>query len=189
VLPAVVMDEALPVGLRADVVRLEILRQHGGVYFDADFEALREDLRPLFADQGSFYYGDEKSGRPSNAFMAAPKGHAFLDLMLQRIASGWEIPEDVWKTVNLTGPGRLAECLNFWVGDWRKPAAVTVDGQRVGSSYAQGSVTGLWKECCYPYHYEEGTWATFDPAAYPQAWAAHHWEGGWHREGGSHAAK
>ena len=182
VMPEVVRDRSLPVGMRSDVIRLEILRQYGGVYFDTDFEALHPDVRPLLPVPGAFYYGDEQSGRPSNAFMASlVREHPFVDLILRRFAGAWRIPENVGETVKLTGPGRLAECLSFWVGNWDENEPVMAGEQRLGSSYAGGSIVGLWRECCYPYHYHEGTWATFKPADYPAAWVAHHWEGGWHR--------
>lgn len=182
VIPGPVTDPTFPLGMRSDIIRLEILRQHGGVYFDTDFEALRADLRPVFDGLSRFCYGDEKSGRPSNAMMAAPKGHPFVEFFLRRIAASIHVPADLWETVNLTGPGKLAEALNLWVVNWKDDEAFTVDGNRIGALYASGTIQALWQEGFYPYHYSEGTWASFDPEKYPSAWAAHHWEGGWHRE-------
>lgn len=184
VMPGVVTDEAgvWPIGLRSDIVRLEILRQHGGVYMDCDFEALREDLRPLFADPAVFYYGDEQAGRPSNALMAAHQTHhPLVELYLRRIQANLSIPTDIWQTVQISGPERLAEALNLWVGSWKDGLPLTVTNERVGTVYGNGTVAGLWHETAYPYHYTKETYATFDPAKYPQAWVAHHWEGGWHK--------
>lgn len=184
VLPDVVRGiDGFNIGLRSDVVRLEILRQFGGVYFDTDFESLREDLRPLFEGRSGFLYGDEKSGRPSNAMMAtSAPGNTFVELYLQRIAAVLKPMESKWETVGMSGPGQLAECLNFWVSDWSSNDPVEIEGHRVGSVYARGSIVGLWQEVAFPYWYEDATWATFSPANHPQAWVAHHWEGSWNRE-------
>jgi hypothetical protein len=110
-------------------------------------------------------------------------GNPFVEMFLQRIAGGLKPMERVWDVVKLSGPARLAECLNFWVGDWSQGRTVEVAGRGVATTHASGSITGFWREAVYPYHYEEGTWASFNPEAYPLAWLAHHWEGGWHRAG------
>ena len=185
VMPEVVRGEReVNIGVRADIVRLEILRQYGGVYFDTDFEALRSDVTPLFSGLRGFWYGDQRSGSPANGMMGcdAP-GNPFVEMFLQRIAGGLRPMKDVWDVVWLSGPARLAECLSFWVGDWSQGQVVEVAGAGVATSHAGGSITGFWQETIYPYHYEEGTWATFKPGDYPRAWLAHHWEGSWHREG------
>lgn len=184
VFPGIVVDRDFPVGMRSDIVRLEILRQFGGIYFDTDFEMLQPDLGALFARPNCFYYGDEKSGRPSNAMMAATAPHhPVVEFYLRRIAPGLEIPADLWETVNLTGPGKLREILNLWVMSWENPEPLMAGAERLGSYYAGGSVAGFWQETWYPYHYTAETWATFDPAKYPSARGAHHWEGGWNRGG------
>jgi hypothetical protein len=182
-LPAVVRGEGdYNIGLRADVVRLEILRQHGGVYWDTDFEALRPDLTPLFAGLQGFAYADQKSGSPANGFMAAARpGDPVVEVFLRRVAA--RIPAvqgDPWKVVSISGPGALRECLGLWVVAWNPCGKTTVAGQDVAVSYAGGTVTAYHQEVIYPYHYEQGSWATFDPALYPLAWTAHHWEGAWH---------
>ena len=182
VMPDVVRDRRLPLGLRSDVIRLEILRQHGGVYFDTDFEVLSESAEGVFLAESGFCYGDEKSGRPSNAMMAAPAGHPFVELYLRRIAASFRVPDDLWETVRITGPDKLAECLNFWTSEWQASSPVKLGERQIGNRYAADSITAFWKEAFYPYHYKDGTWATFDPTEFPDALAAHHWEGGWNRE-------
>lgn len=179
VLPEVVLDQDFPVGMRSDVVRLEILRQYGGAYFDVDFEVLKHGLDHLLNHRGMFCYADEKSGRPSNAFLAADgPNHPFIEFYLRRIDQSLKRSTDLHETVRLTGPEKLAEALNLWVGDWSENDPVAHLGNRVGSAYS-GGIIGLWKETMYPYHYEEGTFATFDPEKFPMALAAHHWEGSW----------
>jgi hypothetical protein len=182
VMPEVIRDRSFPLGLRSDVIRLEILRQHGGVYFDTDFEVLSESAEAVFLTESGFCYGDEKSGRPSNAMMAAPAGHPFVELYLRRIAASFRVPDDLWETVRITGPNKLAECLNFWTSEWEASSPLKLGDRQIGNRYAADSITAFWKEAFYPYHYKDGTWATFDPAEFPDALAAHHWEGGWNRE-------
>ncbi|RYD49325.1 MAG: hypothetical protein EOP85_01820 [Verrucomicrobiaceae bacterium] len=177
-----ILDESFPLGMRSDIIRLEVLRQYGGVYFDTDFEVIRDDVCRLYEDHQAFVYGDELSGRPANGMMAAPVGHPFLEFYLRRIAATLRKPADIFETVKLTGPEKLAESLNMWVGDWSSGEPFMIGGDTLGSFHAGGSILSLWKEVAYPYHYTEGSWATFDPSHFPKARVAHHWEGGWHRE-------
>lgn len=182
IIPEAFRPGHFPIGIRADIIRLEILHQFGGVYFDTDFEALRPDLRPVFEYLPGFLYSDELSGRPTNSVLYASEPlNPFVRLLLDRIQA--RLPDTInpEHTVNLTGPGRIAECLNFRVANWNKLEPYVVEGTRIGSHYAQGSITGLWREFFFPYHYSKDTWATFDPRNHRYAWAAHHWEGAWHR--------
>ena len=61
---------------RADILRLELLHRHGGVYLDADFECLKP-VDPLL-DGVSCFLGLLDSGRVSNAVIGAVPGHPLL---------------------------------------------------------------------------------------------------------------
>jgi mannosyltransferase OCH1-like enzyme len=65
---------------RADVLRLEVLWRHGGVYVDTDFECLRS-IEPLLRGH-DFVIGLAKPRRVNNAFIAAAAGHPLLDRAL-----------------------------------------------------------------------------------------------------------
>ena len=61
---------------RADILRLEVLYQQGGVYLDTDMECLRP-IDELLADVEVFA-GDSKPGHANNAVMGAVPEHAFI---------------------------------------------------------------------------------------------------------------
>jgi hypothetical protein len=172
------------IGLRADIVRLEILRQCGGVYLDTDFEALRRDLRPLFERKG-FTYSDYFEGGPSNSVMAASEpGDPVVELYLRRIRGHADLSARGTKAVlHATGPARFAEVLSFHVGSWEEPTSFFAGDELIGNSYAGGEVHALLVPVCFPYWFTEATWSNFEPANYPQAWAAHHWENSWNVAG------
>lgn len=66
---------------RSDILRLEVLLRHGGVYVDTDFEC-RRSLEPLIADL-DFFIADLKPGRTNNAFIGAEPGHPLLERALR----------------------------------------------------------------------------------------------------------
>jgi inositol phosphorylceramide mannosyltransferase catalytic subunit len=68
---------------RANILRLEVLWQFGGVYVDTDFECLRS-IEPLIED-ASFFISLAKPGRVNNALMGSVAGHPILDEALDRI--------------------------------------------------------------------------------------------------------
>jgi hypothetical protein len=180
VMPEVVLGQvACNIGIRADVVRLEILRQLGGVYLDCDIEAFR-DLRPLFVSNIGFTYADYFNGGPGNQVMAAAAAmNPVVCLYLERIARNGDISAATQPDIlRATGPERLKEVLEFYVGRW-DGEHFSVAGQPVGGSYVAGQVTSIYPPVFFPYWFTQGTWATFVPANYPDAWAAHHWEAGW----------
>lgn len=181
VMPQMVRGE-IPcnIGLRADIVRLEILRQHGGVYFDCDIEALRPDLRPLFQHNIGFTYADYFNGGPGNQVMAAAAPeNPVVCLYLERIARAADLQANSQKSIlKSTGPDRLKEVLNFYVGKWDSEKFETCD-QWVGNIFASGMVVSLFPPIFFPYWFTQGTWATFDPQKHPHAWGAHHWDAAW----------
>jgi len=68
---------------RADILRLEILYRHGGVYVDTDLECLRPIDEAL---AGSDFVGVcLKPGRMTNTFIAAAPGHPLLHRALHEL--------------------------------------------------------------------------------------------------------
>ena len=61
---------------RADILRLELLHRHGGVYLDADFECLKPIDQLL--EGVTCCLGLLDSGRVSNAVIGAVPGHPLL---------------------------------------------------------------------------------------------------------------
>lgn len=170
----------LTMGVRADVVRLEILRQHGGIYFDTDFEALRGDLRPLFDGITGFAYSDQRHGDPGIGILAAPAGNAFVEIYLRRIAGHLRAPTTAGDVLAISGPERMKECLRYWMAEsWHGAEIRLIGDQRISATYRHAGITAFFAELMHPYWYGTGTWASFDPAKHPKAWAAHHWEAAW----------
>ena len=76
------MDESISMGIRPDVLRYEILRQHGGLYADYDFELLRP-LDEIMID-GCVHFGFELPDQSmiGSAILASPVRRPFWDMML-----------------------------------------------------------------------------------------------------------
>ena len=68
---------------RADILRLEILFRHGGVYVDTDLECLRP-MDGLLGDE-QFVAVCLKPGRVTNTFIAAAPGHPLLERALREL--------------------------------------------------------------------------------------------------------
>jgi mannosyltransferase OCH1-like enzyme len=69
---------------RSDILRLELLWRHGGVYVDTDFECLRP-LDP-FVDGLDFVTAPLKpNGWVNNAFIGSVPGHSILDRALNEL--------------------------------------------------------------------------------------------------------
>jgi FkbM family methyltransferase len=74
---------------KADVVRLELLYEYGGVYLDLDMLIVRP-FDEVFASGHSFYISEERAGIRSliNAFLAAKPKNEFIKLWLDSFKSG-----------------------------------------------------------------------------------------------------
>lgn len=148
-------DSAPSFAAKADILRYEILLQHGGVYVDTDFECLRSiepliegidcfvaQQRDLDADFGQFCY-------VNNALMGAVPGHPlFHDLvgLLSQHMKG--MPPDV-PAAYLTGPHFLTTVLQ-----------------------AHPDVKIFPAKHFYPYTATE-RWRRHEQ--FPEAYAVHHW--------------
>jgi mannosyltransferase OCH1-like enzyme len=68
---------------RANILRLELLQRHGGVYVDTDFEC-RRSIEPLIED-ADLFITLAKPGRVNNALMGSRPGHPALAEALERV--------------------------------------------------------------------------------------------------------
>jgi FkbM family methyltransferase len=85
---------------KADVVRLELLYEHGGVYLDLDMLITRP-FHEVFASGHSFYISEERpngagDGALINAFLAAKPKNEFMKLWLNEFKSGLRL--GIWAT-------------------------------------------------------------------------------------------
>lgn len=83
---------------RSDVLRLELLARHGGIYVDTDFECLRP-LDPLIADVDLFA-AEVKGGRVNNALVGSAAGHPAMVRGLEEVR-----PIERYGTVDKWGTG------------------------------------------------------------------------------------
>jgi mannosyltransferase OCH1-like enzyme len=173
------MRRDLGVGLRADILRYELLRQFGGVYVDVDFEFFRAMDEIMLED--CMHVGFERGRVASNALIASPAGFGFWEFMLRRIRAVVTRPpmhdrEVLW----WTGPHAMTEALRMWVSDrWASREIRDGDGEEVGHLIDHADVVIWNREVLYPYGYWEHTWREFRREDHPRAYAAHHWAATW----------
>lgn len=127
----------------ADVARVEILHRFGGIYVDADSEAVRPLKDADWLDARFFAVAEPGDDEPivSNAFMGSEPGHPVLDAYVDEIAGVADL-RPMWR---LTGPGALTEVLRSRrdEGVVILPASVffstTLDGEPVpgGGTYGR----------------------------------------------------
>jgi hypothetical protein len=93
---------------RADILRLEILYRHGGVYVDTDVECLRP-VDEVLGDE-DFVAVCLKPGRVTNTFIASAPGHPLLEQALREVRPMevyWTTWADVDALKEVAGPPLL----------------------------------------------------------------------------------
>jgi mannosyltransferase OCH1-like enzyme len=98
---------------RADILRLEILYRHGGVYADTDLEC----LRPLddVIDGEEFVGVCLKPGRATNTLIAASPGHPLIERALGEVhpmETYWTMSSDPDALKEVAGPPLLRRLLS-----------------------------------------------------------------------------
>lgn len=81
-------------GAKADILRIEILNQIGGLYVDVDFECIRPEQFNILHESYDFYCGitplDCKSLMLNNALIGSIPGHPILQGILQNVPKVYE---------------------------------------------------------------------------------------------------
>lgn len=85
---------------RSDVLRLEVLHRHGGVYLDADFECLKS-IEPLL-EGVRFFCAYNDPGRVNNAIIGSVPGHPLLADAIREVR-----PRATYGPVDKDGTGPL----------------------------------------------------------------------------------
>lgn len=135
--------------LRSDIARYEILHQYGGVYVDADFEALKP-LDTLIEGVEAFAAWEVSNKWVNNAILGCEPGNAIMAECIKRIPQ--RIASRIGQRPNrLTGPHLLT--------------AVYFDNP-------PNSLTVFPKHLFYPYLYNELDRIN---ESFPDAYAVHHW--------------
>ena len=158
---------------RSDMWRLLILARFGGLYVDTDFEPFRA-FDPLVAGASLLATRIGVQGGTDdnivNGLLAAEPGHPLILRMVEEGEKGCAAGLPI---LAAAGPQMVTRVMQPTQQLFRKP--VRIDGQEVGTLYADTGVVILHEATCYPY-----LWHHDRPQTYPAtAWAAHHWARSW----------
>lgn len=127
---------------RSDILRLEVLWLHGGVYVDTDFECHRP-LDPVIEGLDFFTAPLKPDGWVNNAFIGATPGHPIVDRALNELR-----PREFYGyDKHATGPRFLDTLLRDYPGATRLPAELfyqTSPGQ-LETAVATHHAAGSWK--------------------------------------------
>lgn len=99
-------DVQINPGVRADILRVEILAAHGGVYVDTDMEPVKK-IEPLI-EHVSCFGGRQASGF-GNAIMGCTPGHPAMRLLINRIGRAVVQPLPLPAVTHVTGPDMVQE--------------------------------------------------------------------------------
>lgn len=179
------LNPKLGMGIRPDLVRYEILRQHGGLYLDHDMELLGPLDEIMVSDCMHFGFIFPKPESPACGVLASPAGHPFWELHLRRIRAtlGSRRPDNPWDVLSLTGPVAFERSVAAWLNEcWLGCPIQNEAGLTAGWIFEHGDVVGWSRESVYPYFFADTAPPDFRRENYPLAYAAHHWQGEWFRE-------
>jgi hypothetical protein len=189
--PTLMLDERLGMGIRPDVIRFEILRPHGGLYLDHDMELLAPLDEIMVSDCMHFGFDSPDPRAPGTAILASPAGHPFWEMHLRRIRASVnaERPDNPWGVLGLTGPHALDRSIAAWLhGNCHGHPIEGENGFVGGWIFEHGDLVGWSREAVYPYHFTDMSPKDFRQGDFPNAYAAHHWQGEWFREDKEHKA-
>lgn len=144
---------------QSDLLRLELLVQHGGVYVDMDMEPLKPF--DVFATNG-FFAGYEDSHHLCNAVMGAAPDHPFVEQLIEHV--GDSITANFHKPLpQQTGP-------SFLTREWRMLSK---------ERRAELKMVGYAPVVFYPVHHTEKERLPRASRTTPATWAIHHWRASW----------
>jgi hypothetical protein len=147
----------------ADIARIDIVKEFGGLYVDTDFESIRS-LEPTMGE-ALFVYSEEDDGVVCPSLFAATPSHPVLRLLSQELRG--------WHAAHVGHPPNIRSGPHFW-------------SKVVGSMVASGACESLGclkltPDMVYPY-----SWRDSPPTA-ANMWgsdviAVHHWSQSWKKE-------
>ena len=90
---------------KADVLRMELIYNHGGVYIDTDYECFR-NIEPLLLGHDHFFTREsdnvgESVTTLSNAMFGATPHHPLLKMLIEGVDESWD---KGWRWTALAGP-------------------------------------------------------------------------------------
>jgi inositol phosphorylceramide mannosyltransferase catalytic subunit len=132
---------------RSDLFRMEVLYRLGGVYADADFEALKP-LDPLIEGVECFTAWEVDGKWANMAIAGAVPGHPFLKRLLDNVAEHMDAHR------------------------FEGPSSTYITGPRFISQHLGPDVTVFPSSMFYPYSYRQIN----RRPSYGDAYAVHHWQ-------------
>jgi len=97
---------------KADVVRLELLYKHGGVYLDIDMLILKNFEHVINTEKDFIIsYEGEKSGGLINAFIACKPGNEFVKIWLESFKTGLRMEN--WAYHIRDGNKNTSDCCKY----------------------------------------------------------------------------
>jgi FkbM family methyltransferase len=147
---------------KADVVRLELLYEHGGVYLDLDMLIVRP-FHDVFASGHSFYISEEcpnggGNGALINAFLAAKPKNEFIQLWLNSFKSGLRL--GIWAHHIRDSNKQLIDAHPHYIHKYRMKI---LDGKLFMALHWQDTVAFIHSETA-PYAFP------------PESYGTHLWE-------------
>jgi FkbM family methyltransferase len=144
---------------KADVARLELLYEYGGVYLDLDMLIVRP-FHDVFKSGHSFYISEERAGIRSliNAFLAAKPKNEFIKLWLDSFKSGLRL--GIWAHHIRDSNKQLIDDNPHYIHKYRMKI---LDGQLFMQLHWQDTVAFIHSETA-PYEFP------------PQSYGTHLWE-------------
>ncbi len=100
-------------GARADILRIEILYQEGGVYVDTDFECIKPEMFSILNSSYDFYCGltplDCKKFVINNAIIGSIPGHPILKACIEYLPLQEAVFNNLGDQVVMKGPGLFTQ--------------------------------------------------------------------------------
>jgi len=154
--------------VRSAFIKLEILRQFGGLVLDLDIAIYKPEISQIF-NGDKFIYSDSDIGKCSNSIMYARKNNLLVELYLRRMSVQLLDNGDVDPIKS------MRESLDFYVNKWNVESTLEISGQLVGNIYKNGNVVFLPHQSFFPYQRKTDSMETFKLENYTKAFAAKHW--------------
>jgi mannosyltransferase OCH1-like enzyme len=162
---------------KSDVLRYELIWRFGGVYVDTDFQCFK-NIEELL-DGVNAFQGDEVPDKPGNALLGGVAGDPFFTFLIEQLPESVANHEDI---VDQSGPGFLKACIQKFVGPTPR---VEPDSDRrrwkLSDPSGERTLWGFEPSVFYPYNFDEPHKAK---GPFPNAYAAHHWNASWWKDGG-----
>lgn len=174
-------------GARADILRMEILYQEGGVYIDTDFECLKPEVFDILNRAYDFYTGitplDGEIYYLANGLIASIPGHPILKGFIENRRKA-KTPKGCGKctAITLKGPGLFTkmayEYANKGYRDILLPPTF-VYPLAIYPPKAKGHLSSKQGYLAHLMNTEEGREEIKESVVRPESIAIHWWEGAW----------